>query len=385
MLALTLGYEGITVRARLERAADAQWLEEFLLPWFDLSDDIPDVAVLVSRDPVYYAQLLACGPAGSRVDAFMMDTRVIDLPVWNVPASMALYDKKHGIFYLLRDGCIKLVCNDSGNTMRMSLMRVLRELAMGAAQLRGGRFLHASGFVADGRAAIISGPRKAGKTSLLSYMLSHSDAAFLCNDRLLLTVQDQAVRLRGMPTIVSIREGTLELFPGMRDSIERNRFTTRSTMAETRQPDAPPCGPPKEGRFGLSPRQYCALTGSEPAQSANAALLLLPRQTGRPGGLELRLLDPAETRRRLAHCLFEHIGPDRLSAAFTHTLNGAQAVQVRDDDALCAALAARLRCYECVLGTDTYRCDTGARRVLQLLKGESALPPVDPANRSAGA
>ena len=377
MPALTLSYEGITVRASLERAVDVQWLEEFLLPWFDRSDDAPDVEVLVSRDPAYYEELLACGPADSRVIAFTMDTRAVDFPAWNVPGQLALYDEKHRLFYLVTDSCITLVGSDPGNEVRMSLMRVLREFAMSAAQLRGGRFLHASAFVTNGLAALISGPREVGKTSLLSYVLSYSDARFMCNDRLLVGAHEPALRLRGMPTIVSIREGTLELLPGMRDSIERNRFITRSTMEEARQPDAPSCGPPKQGRYGLSPRQYCALLGCEPVQWARGAVLLLPRQTRRPGGLELKRLDSGEARERLAHCLFGHIGPDRLSEVFTLLPRSPGQSKPGSDDALCTMLASRLACYDCQLGTDTYRCDTAARQLQQLLLAAGPARPAD--------
>lgn len=216
-----------------------------------------------------------------------------------------------------------------------------------------------------------------GKTSLLSYVLSYSDARFMCNDRLLVGAHEPALRLRGMPTIVSIREGTLELLPGMRDSIERNRFITRSTMEEARQPDAPSCGPPKQGRYGLSPRQYCALLGCEPVQWARGAVLLLPRQTRRPGGLELKRLDSGEARERLAHCLFGHIGPDRLSEVFTLPPGSPGQSKPGSDEALCAGLASRLACYDCQMGTDTYRCDTAARQLQQLLLAAGPARPAD--------
>jgi hypothetical protein len=368
MATLTLAYEGITLRASLERAADVQWLEEFFLPWFDRSADAPDVEVLVSRDPARYKHLLACDPAGARVKAFMMDNRAVEFPVWNVPGEqLALHDEKHRMFFLITGKMIQLVCGDREGALRLNLMRVLRELAMGVAQLRSGRFLHASAIAVEGRALVITGPRQAGKTSLLTYLLANSPAQFLCNDRLLVKWYDGSIRLHGMPTIVSLRDGTLDLFPGMRQSIENQRFTTRATLAEACASRALPQLPPKEGRHSLSPHQYCSLLDCAPVQAATGAALLFPRQTGQAGGLELVPLHANEARIRLGECLFGHIGPDRLSEAFTLLPGALARITAPDDAALCAGLASDLPAYDCLLGNDTYDNDRGAGELLQRL------------------
>jgi hypothetical protein len=379
MAQATFSYDGINIRATVEREEDIQWLREFLVPWYDISNDIPDVEVRVARDPTRFGQLMACGPGNARVNAFMMDTRLIDFPLWNVPAEqLAFYDEKHQLFYLVTDNQIQLVISDHGIDTRMSVMRVLRELAMGVAQLRGGRFLHASAFVANGRTAIITGPRQAGKTSLLSYVLSSSGANFLCNDRLLINRHGHSTRLRGMPTIVSIRDGTMDLFPGMRQSIEDQCFTSRATMAESRQLNTLASFPIKDGRRGLSPHQFCSLLDCEPEKEASGTVLLFPRQTGRTGGIVLRRVDTSEARSRLGNCLFGHIGPDRLSDAFTTLPQRLDRAAAPDDAALCAGLADTLPAFDCELGNDTYNCSAGVIRLLQLLGNPDIAEPDKP-------
>jgi hypothetical protein len=368
MATLTLGYEGITIRASLERAADLQWLEEFFLPWFERSDDAPDVEVLVSRDPAGYKQLLASEPGEARVKAFMMDNRTVEFPIWNVRgAQLAFHDEEHRMFFLRTGKTIRLVCGDREGSLRMNVMRVLRELAMGVAQLRGGRLLHASAVAIEGRALIITGPRQAGKTSLLTYLLANSPAQFLCNDRLLVKQYDRSIRLLGIPTIVSIRDGTLDLFPGMRQSIENQRFTTRATLAEARASKGQTLAPQKQGRLSLSPHQYCALLGCDPVRAAAGAVLLFPRQTGQAGELGLVRLTAHEARIRLGECLFGHISPDSLSAAFTILPGTFSRMTAPDDDALCSELANGLPAYDCVLGNNTYENDRGAGELLKLL------------------
>lgn len=369
MTRATFSFEGISIGVTVEDQGDIEWLTEFLVPWFDLSDSTPDVEVSVRQDRAMFEKLIACPPAQKRVNAFMMDTRVIDFPCWNIPGQqLACLDEQNQIFYLITDEQIHLVYSARPNNLRTSLMRVLREVAMGAAQLRGGRFLHASAFAINGRAVIVTGPRGAGKTSLLSYVLSNSKATFLTNDRLLVKRRGQQVQLRGMPTIVSIRSGTMKLFPKMRPSIEDQGFTTKVTMMEARQSETTTSLPTRDGRWGLTPRQFCSILDCKPQREARAAILLFPRQTGLPGSIELRKTDTFETRDQLQHSLFGHIGPDSLSDAFTIVPPGLKKRPADDDKTLFTALVNSMTAFDCELGNDAYRGGSGIEKLLQILE-----------------
>lgn len=375
MASLTLAYEGLHIRVSAN-PKDLDWLEEFLLPWFAATGDPPDVTVTLSHDRSRFQALLARGAAGGHCQALMLDTRTVDLPRWNAEGNgLVLYDDAHRLFYRVSDQHIELVAETAHADQRLDLMRVVRELAMGVAQVQGHRFLHASAFARHGRAAIITGRRKAGKTSLLTYVLSQSPADYLSNDRLLVrpdttTTNLRGITLRGMPTIVSIRDGTLALFPGMGADIARRGYRSRASLADTQEPGRLQHIPVKPEGAGVTPRQFCALWQREPVAQAQAAALLFPQRTGLPGGLTLRRLEPDEAESRLREGLFGHIGPDRLSEVFTVFPPRLTCGQAPDDAGLCRRLAAAVPAWECQLGNDSYRDSRGAQRLLALLAGD---------------
>ncbi|MDO8863398.1 hypothetical protein Q6D67_16960 [Haliea sp. E1-2-M8] len=376
MTRVMLNYEGLKVCVGTDASDDAVWLEEFLLPWFAPIGDTPDVTVTLTYDGARFQDLRAGGPLGGQRRVFMLDTRTLDLPCWNVPGhDIALYDADHHLFYLVREQHIELVAAEAHTDSRINLMRVVRELAMGIAQLRGHRFLHASAFSLNGRAAIISGRREAGKTSLLTYALTRSPGGFLTNDRLLVRTAGAATTVRGMPTIVSIRDGTMDLFPGMREQIGARGYRCRATLAEAQQPEKLALIPAKQGAGSITPRQFCTLLGREPVAEAKAAVLLFPRQSGQPGGLELRRLDASTASMQLRQGLFGHIGPDRLSEVFTVLPTGLTRRRAPDDHTLCQQLAASVPAWECLLGRDSYRDSRGADALLELLNHDCSPDP----------
>ena len=374
MKRVSFGYEGINIGVTSECREDIAWLTEFLVPWFDQSVDPADVEVSIRHDQALFSELLALPPTRDRINAFMLDTSLIDFPRWFMAGKqLVCYDESFQVFYLVTNNRIDLICGDHTDNIRVSIMRVVREVAMGVAQLLGGRFLHASAFALDNRAVIITGPREAGKTSLLSYVLSNSKATFLANDRLLVNRHGPSIQCRGMPTIVSIRAGTMDLFPQMRKSIEKQRFTARVSMKEARQSKAVTPLPTRDGRWGLSSRQFCSVLGCEPQQEARGSILLFPRRTGRAGGIVLRQMEIPETRVHLQHSLFGNIGPDSLSDAFTIMPPDLQKQAITDDECLFTSLENSLTVFDCELGNDAYEGSQGVDQLLQIL--EDSDPP----------
>jgi len=367
----TFTYEGISIQAVLASDEDILWLREFLTPWFDPNDDVADVEIRVTYDPVRFRQLLMGGPDGSSTKAFMLDTRYMAFPTWHVPGEdLAFYHEKGEILCLITSNRVELVCNDAKASPRTMVMRIIRELAMGAAQMTGGRFLHASAFVANGLAAIVTGPRQAGKTSLLSYILANSEAGFLTNDRLLVKDIGGTTQLRGMPTIVSVRKGTMQMFPEMERAVIDRRYSMNATLRECADPAVATSAQRWPDRYSLSPSQFSELLDSAPTRHARAGVLLFPRQTGLSGGLQLRRLDVGEARNRLQHCLFGHIGPDSLSEVFTPQPAMVKVQTAPDDAALLAGLGSSLPAFDCELGCDAYVDDQGVKQLLRLLDGQ---------------
>jgi hypothetical protein len=365
MRSINFSYEGVTIRVESHSSPDLCWLQEFLHPWFDPSDALPDICVEWTADPARFRKLLARGKPGEMVPAFMMDTRIIHYPMWsNAGASRVLFDEERALFMQVEDRRIAIIADRWQPGSRTQVMRVVRELAMGAAQARGGRFLHASAVSLDGKAIIMAGRRMAGKTSLLTYLLSNLDAALLTNDRLLIHPQSNNITFRGMPTIVSIRGGTLGLFPRLQERIRQNCYATRLTLEECKSADQSVFENRSQGRQGLSPAQFCAATGSRPARDARGGVLLFPRQTGSPGGISLQQMNTEETRAALLDGLFGHIGPDRLSEVFTLPESCTRTVP---DWELLDTLSTSLPAYQCRLGQDAYADKSGADQIRKLI------------------
>lgn len=359
-------YQGVTIRVETQFPQDLEWLEEFLQPWFDVSPREPDVLVRYCVDAARYARLERGGAAGGDAAAFMMDTRIIEYPRWRAPDGIELlHDEERRLFFRRRERETEIIAPDESAGARIRVMRVIREFAMGAAQAAGGRFLHASAVVVDGRAIVMTGRRLAGKTSLLVYLLSHLRCDFLANDRLLVTEVAGGTQLVGMPTVVSVREGTMARFPGLREDVRRRRFTTRLTLRECERADHSVAQSPRGDKWGLSTAQFCRVMGRKAIRGANPGLVLVPRQSGRPGGIQLRVLDAARGRASLEEGLFGHIRPDSPSEAFTLTAPGKRRVA---DGEFLDALAASSRVVECVMGEDAYANADGAQDIAGMLR-----------------
>lgn len=351
----------------MENPADQQWLREFLEPWFERGDQSPRVRVRMRVDPLEFARLCRQGTSGREASTFMMDTRVIRHPVLRDSAgrNLRLLDERHSLIFQRVGGAIDIICRAPDPGARLRLMRVIRELAMGAAQRAGGRFLHAAALTVGGRGLVIAGPREAGKTSLLTYLLSSLDAGFLSNDRLLVPPGEGSVRLQGMPTIVSIRDGTLSMLPELQRALDADAYWSRLTLEECRDGFTHPGRRSRQGRTGISPAQYCRLMGCTPQREGIAAAMLFPQQTGRPGGISLRALEPAEMRHRLPDALFGHIGPHSLSEVFTPEIDFP--ARAPSDRELFDRLSRNVPGFVCTLGTDAYSSPEGARHLQEKL------------------
>jgi len=265
-----------------------------------------------------------------------------------------------------REGAVVLA--GSGRRVRSALMRPMREWAMDAARQRGGLLLHAAACALAGRAVVIAGAKEAGKTSLLTYLLTAGGAGFITNDRVLVAPARGAPRVRGIPTVVSVRSGMLALFPWLRQRIEQGCFRLHATLAECAE-GARPARSWADGRLGLTTAQFCAACDCGALMSAPAGLLLFPRRTGRPGGLRLEPLTALETLRRLDACRF---GASAIGAvaddARTELFQAPGPVVAVVPPAAAARALAILPAYDCLLGTDAFADGRGAGQLIDVLR-----------------
>lgn len=365
MPGIQLCYSGLTMCIEVPSRADVEWLREFFSPWFAETDHVPEVHVSFRVDGALYDDVLSRGESDGSARAFMMDTRVIEYPRWRTPGGATLVlDREREMLFRSAGDAIEIIAARDDPRSRVRLMRVIRELAMDAAHAAGGRFLHASCVAVGGRAAAVTGPRSAGKTSLLLYLLGTGRCDYLTNDRLLVQSEAEALTFVGMPTIVSVRDGTLAMFKPFAAALGERRYSTCLTLAECDDPALVERVSGNRQRQGLSPAQWCAATGARAVAAARACVVLIPRHSGRADGFALRELERREALPALAEGLFGHIGPRARSDVFRYRGDRAEPV---GDQAFIAGLAAGCRVYECRLGTDAYAGDACASALRALL------------------
>ena len=358
-----LAHGAIRIDVGSAERAVLEWLVEFLGPAFEeRSADAaaPDHLVRFDAAPVEHAELhalLASAPAGE-IEGFTLDGEFTRHRAFVDRHGLAwAHDDSHDVFFCVEPGgrTVRVVAPRPDGGPRVALMRVVRELAT-VALLRSGRLpVHGAAFALDGGAVLLCGPKRSGKSSLLVHAL-RGGGEFLSNDRVFVDV-GAAPAARGMPTIVMLRDGTLDRFAGLTEAFERARFDRSRAIAE--------CAPgvdrpePKAGagfdRPGVSPAQFCRLLGAPMRAEAPVALLLFPRIDASADGLVLERLDSVAALRAMEKSLLVPSHPVRLSPLFAPG-SAAEPIAAAAVER-CRRLVEQVPAYACRLGRDAYRGD----------------------------
>jgi hypothetical protein len=364
-------YEGLRIRVESSNPSHLTWLEEFLAPQFEPTDGGSFAwRVAFAGDPERFDAVLARGPRPDRavLDVFALDADVVRLPAWNSEeSSTTVFEDRYPAFYSVdaSNRSVAILAREADRSSRIALMRVVRELAMNHALRSGGLFLHASASSFGGRGAVVTGPRTAGKTTLLVYLLSHG-ARFVGNDRVLVRNAEDRVTARGMPTLVAIRSGTLELFPALRDRLLASHYFSSRTLDESRRMAGHPAPSPVDDKIGVSPAQLLSLLDAEPQAGCDVGAILFPRVTAEVEAFELELLDAPDASRRFGSALLG-VHPWKKGADVFSIPGDPEPLDAARLAALCDTLAGKVRCYECRLGRAAYRDDGLAKAVTRAL------------------
>ena len=333
-----------------------EWLEEFLGPAFGRSDGHEaDWRVSLVEDRKRYRQALDRGPADGTLEAFAFDAKVVGLPRWRTDAGdTGLFDAVRGLHFEVAyaSRAVTLLTEPGNADGRIALMRVVRELSMNRAQRRGGLLLHAAAMAVRDRGIVITGPKGAGKTSLLIHTLRARSARYVSNDRVVVPAAQGRPSAIGVPTIVALRRGTLDLFPSLAARAAASGYACRLTLEEALA--AGPRAVESQGKpDSLSPVQLCRLLDVAPLACSEIAAIVFPRITGETGTFALRRLTEAEVAEAIPDMLFGVRGGRFTSSVFADPSDppapdlGALAER-------CRAIASRLPCIECRLGLEAF-------------------------------
>jgi hypothetical protein len=373
----TFGYDGFEARVRTASPTLLAWLQEFLEPWFTARNDrgdagLPCIDVESDAEPLS-DRLAAAEPTGRAVEVFTRDEPQPPWPLVRAGDAGELAVEPRGRIAIgvgAGSGparAIRALAAAERPHGRLAALRVLRELASAHALARGALPVHGAALADPDGVTLFVGPKKAGKSTLLLHALLQGGARYVSNDRVFADASARGANVRGMPTIVSLREGTLALAPRLRDELDSKAWHWSATLAEThahRRSGEPAPGASDRWPPGLSPPQLCALLGVEAEAGGPLARIVFPEIGAPADGARFGL-------RRLA----AEDAAARLLA--TGLVAGGRLAPFVAGDAACAggdalaetarALAAAAPCFACALGPDAY-----------------AAPPVWDAIRKAG-
>jgi hypothetical protein len=347
-----------------------RWLTELIGPYFEAKPDtaLRACCVHLVEDTRRYNAALRAGPAGGAVDALALDAGPLTLPRWR-GGETRLFDDRRSLFYdidAVRRLTVTIVSAAGNRDVRSALFSVVRELATNHAQRAGDLLLHASAFAVDGRGVVIAGPKKAGKTTLLVHALHCGSPHYVSNDRVLVTAETSP-RAIGVPTVVRLRRGTLDVFPALARSLDGAGYEHRLTIDEAAaRSDARSASP--SGARRVSHAQLCRVLDVGARSECGIAALVFPRITEDAGAFAVHPLSRDEVVARLAGALFGIRGGRSTSDAFV--LPGAPPAPGRAElAARCRALADRVPGVECRVGADANARPAGTELIAALLPG----------------
>ena len=353
--ALHLDYCPARLQIQSDDASALDWLAEFLRPSFDFgAPGTDDYSIDFDTDSVASAQLARQAAKGVATDCFSNDGQFSRAVSWTDAAGSRIVSfGAAGPFLRVPTigSKLQLFATDDRDRNRLTLMRIVRELATLAHWQRRRLLLHGAAFESEGAATVVCGPKHSGKTTLLMHALA-GGSRLIANDRAIVDPTGTAATIRGMPTMVSIREPTLAYFPDFAEQCAAARYDCVRTIAECRS--AQRDDSERWTLPNLSGVQLCRLLGTTAIQSAPLAKVLFASVKPEARGAELIRLSPNEAAERLAENLLAPCRPLRWPSVFQRFTASAPP----SDEELasrCRQLAEQLPCYRCLLGPDAYR------------------------------
>lgn len=347
-------YLDLTVSVASEDSRALAWLDHFMRPWFEDGDGRRGGACLAVKLSIGEPVTVTPGSRADLAACYLLDTRVVAHPVVRRDAtSCSITDMELGVTYEVdQSGRIEIVTATDSPGARVALMRVVRELAMLDASARARPVIHGAVVAIGRRAVAICGPKGSGKTSMLLNALLTPTARFVANDRAIVSVVGGAVTARGLPTIVALKPGTLELFPSIAPRIREAPNRHWLTPDESRGLVGRPWRKP-EKPIDLAPADFCNLMGVESLAQAALAAVVFPRIDPQFRGVDLTRLNRAAALERLSDSTVgAHLADRRADAFAVGVLSASPDMSSRADDG--TALLAELPCFDVRLGRDAY-------------------------------
>lgn len=320
-------YRSKVIEVVSEDADLITWLEEMLMPWFQVStQEEASFRILVERDPLLFAGYdeKRASDLPRKMEFIGMDGeyRLIDL-VSRSEDETVLYDPRFETFYFFQyqKSCVRVLQKEGTEHERLPIYFLLREYLTSSQLVAGLVPLHASALEIEGFGTIaFVGPKNSGKTSILCQLLLELESAFITNDRGFLACSNNSTHLWGMPTVVNIRRNTARCFPEVFEKVRAYHIHThRYTMDELGQCEVLKLDSGHKLRFSTA--QFCHLFNATSKQaSGDLKAIVFPTVQVEEGGLEgdssLQQISISEGRAWLERGLLKSSKTFRLAESF---------------------------------------------------------------------
>jgi hypothetical protein len=364
---LRLRYHDVDIVVCSADGDSLDWLEAFLQPSFETvgpaeiwRDDVAGSRRQVEHRVGYvvdrrrFAKLrrdIEERSTGSR-SCFVLDSEVVRLPAVQHEERTWLLDEENGCVLIVGPGSIEIVANPAAPRQRLPLLRAVREIAAEGWRRHGGHLqLHAAALAVGGEVVLFAGEKNAGKTTLLMHALGAPGARLVANDRVAIRLEKDHAVARGMPTIVSIRSGTLERFPKLLVGLPTSPYPWSLTDAEWRV-ERNAVGPsPKRDHLRLSPPRFAAQLGCHVVAGGRVEAIFVCSLDSTQATRSLMPLRQSEARAALAACLYGRSASRVEPTIIEALVKGPAPADVATS---LDALAARVKVFECRLGPDAY-------------------------------
>jgi len=304
-------FMGLPCHVRSDDPSDISWLMDFFVGAVDSGLEPKNISELqkitLTRDQASTRDArFQAGKSRQTTLAFVLDSEIQYLPSWMLgDGTLCAYSDFYDLLFTKRDD-IRIfdasMPGQAGRRARGGLMRAIREPAMDHIWRSGDSILHGAGVVVEGQAVLIAGNKRSGKTSLLSAVLSQlSDSTFLANDRIALKQCGSNLIARAIPTIISLRRGSLDVVPGL---------AARAASLDCDHAGAPlPSGTAQE-RLAMTTRQFVSMLGTSVCSTAPVKSIVFPFVDPGQGTFSLRRLDRNEAREHIQNAAFarSHLG-----------------------------------------------------------------------------
>jgi len=361
MSAFTLACGAVSITLRTLDTASADWLREFLHPWFVPSAGSPGLEVMLDLAPTSEALAGSCDPKDSRPrGCFVFDQGVLSLPSWSTPQGICLHDAERRCWLTLSASRIRLRADRRTRRWRMTLLWTFCEFAANA--LRNTCLdLHAAAVASQAGAVAICGPKGSAKTTLILHLLRSGRCRLIANDRVFVDAGRKDFACRGLPTAVKIRPETLATCPALPRNLSAVQRPYLYSLKELRSVPPWDAQDAPADFFALSPAQFTGALGACAVPVASLCALLFPQLDSTCPGWALEKLAPDSVRSELWRNPYGQPFAERPSTIFEEL--GGRAPASSPDWA--AAVAASIPGYRLRLGPDAYAQPDFAARLLQ--------------------